>query len=477
MAVELISKILSPTNATYVNGVSARRNFSKALLENVYQGLVEKDGRGVNDKFVTEEDAQSAGQVFVNRIVPVAMRPREQGSSKNGASFSSNKHFTQTETVGIELLTYLDDPIIIPRARQDMIETDLLAKQTEIFSNRLATILNGATAASHLIEVWLEEAAGREVNKKVISSTDIANKEVLTRFIEANSLLDEGDAAHGIDLFPESTRVAVFKPSYRATLKTSGVLVIGGANYAYDIAKSGAVSHESSTRKGEDGYIGEIDGVPCHIISNESLRHASEFLGLDAESLKKSAFVGYIASSYANARGVSTVKETKIVDAQDGQGIVLQPFVKFGAKTFYPKGIVELVSANGFEPLKSLKTSIFSGEDISYKLKAAGSRLYPLVPSTAWSAVSTSGFTCSGITALDDFNVDHFVAGVYYVASSAPTCVAEAIAGYGSASEKGDIDLGNAVSFGSTQTAGHYVCALLIADDGSCSIASVVIPS
>ena len=476
MAVELISKILSPTNATYVNGVSAQRKFSEAILKNMFQGLVEKDNRGVNEKYVTEDDAVAAGQVFVNRIIPVAMKPREQGSSKNGASFSANKHYTQTETVGIELLTYLDDPIIIPRARQEMIPTDLLAEQIEIFSKRLSTIINGATAASHLVEVWLADAAGQAVNEKVISSSDVSNKEVLNRFIEANSLLDEGDSAHGIDLFPEDTRVAVIKPSYRAILKTSGVLVLGGANYVYDIAKGGAISHDSTPSKSEDGYVGEIDGVPCHILSNESLRHASEFLGLTPTDLKDSAFIGYITSSYANARGVSTTGQTKVVDAIDGQGVVLQPFVKFGVKTFYSKGVVVLKSESGYSQLKELK-SLFSGATVSYKLKAAGSRLYPSVPSTAWSSVSTSGFTLSGITALDDFNTDHYEAGAWYVASAAPTTVGEFLKGYSTASEKGAITLASAESFDSTQTAGHYVCALLIADDGSCSLASVVIPA
>ena len=174
MAIELISQILSPTTATYINGVSAERRFSKAILENFFQKLVEKEGKGVNDSFVTEDDATHAAQVFVNRIKPVKMAAREMGATLNGGSYSNTQHYSQTETVAIELLQILDDPILVPRARQDMIPTDLVAKQVEIFSNRLATIVNGATAASKLLAVYKAEAEGREVNKKVISSTDIA---------------------------------------------------------------------------------------------------------------------------------------------------------------------------------------------------------------------------------------------------------------------------------------------------------------
>lgn len=321
MALELISQILSPTNATYVNGVSAERRFSKAILENSFQKLVEKDDRGVNDNWVSEDDATHAAQVFVNRIKPVKFQPRVQGANKNGASYSANQHYTETETVGIELLQTIDDPILVPRARQDMIPTDLVAKQIELFSNRLATVINGATAASKLLAVYGADAAGDEVNMKVISSSDVTNKLVLQRLIEANTLLDEGDQEHGIDIFHPETRIDVFKVTYRPTLFAAGILTIGGANYAYDILKQGGVSHDAQQRKLEDGYIGEIDGNPVHVISNESLQHAAEFCGFPAKELKASPFVGYIASSYANARGVSSTERVKVVDEVNGQGM------------------------------------------------------------------------------------------------------------------------------------------------------------
>ena len=469
MALEVISQILSPTNATYINGVSAERRFSNAVLKNMYQGLVEKGGKGVNDKFVSEDDANSSAQVFVNRILPVKMQPREQGASKNGASFSANKHYTQTVTVGIELLQVLDDPIIIPRARQDMIKVDLLAEQTKIYSDRLATIINGATFACKVLKSWLAGVEG-----KVISSSDVTNKLVLNRFIEANSLLDEGDAENGIDLFPEDSRIAVFKPSYRATLKTSGVLVLGGANYAYDIAKGDAISHESSARRSEDGYIGDIDGVPCHIISNESLRHADGFLGFAEGEIKASALLGYISSSYANARGVSTSKLTKVVDAVDGQGLILQPYCKFGVESWYPKGNVLLSSAE-FNPFGFLKTTFASSlSSIAFKLKGVGSRL---VPSIAISSPGATGATFT-IKAEDDWATSHVVAAVTYVGDTEAKTLAEFMAGYGSASSKGVVTItsGGASSVATTDLTvadGKFVNCLAISSDGSVAVKGI----
>ena len=470
MAREIISKVLSPTNATYINGVSAERRFSRAVLENMFQGLVEKDGRGVNDKFVSEDDATSAAQVFVNRILPVKMLPREQGATKNGASFSANSHYTQTETVGIELLQVLDDTIIIPRARQDMINVDLLAKQTEIYSKRLTTILNGATFASKLLKSWSDEAAGKAINYKVITisgaDNDVEKKLVLNKFIEANSLLDEGDSEHGIDLFPEDTIVCVVKPTYRAILKTSGILVIGGANYGYDIAKGSAISQGDSARRSEDGYIGDIDGVPCHIISNESIAHAEGFLGLPAGELKSAPLFGYIASSYANARGVSTAKRTKVVDAVAGQGLILQPYTKFGVVCWYSKGNVLLETAQ-YNPISFLKGLLSTdASSVVFKLKGAGSRLFPTL-----SVVAASTGASVNADALDDWGTSHIVGAYYYVGTTKPASLAEFKAGYDAAADKGSVTVsdGKIVSGSIPETgANHsYVNVLVVTDDGS----------
>lgn len=466
MSLQVISQILSPTNATYINGVAAERRVAAAILKNMFQGLVEKNNLGVNDNWVTESDADESAQVFVHRIIPVKMKPRELGANKNGASFSANQHYTQTTTVGIEILQILDDPIIIPRATQSMIKTDLLAEQTQIYSDRLKTILNGATAASKILAVYLAKKASKPVNEKVISSTDVTNKEVLNKFIEANSMLDEGDQANGIDIFPEDTRIAVFKTSWRATLKANGVLTLGGANYAYDIAKGDAISNGAKARKAEDGYVGDIDGVPCHLISNESLMHAAGYLGFPDNEFLDNQLCGYIASSYANARGVSTSKQVKVVDAQSGQGLVFQPYTKFGCVSWYPKGNV-MITSEAYNPFTTL-ASIF-GDDVVFKLKGAGSRLFPTI---AFSAKSNAAFTVTG-TAKDDFDTDHKIeTGAYVVGDHACTTVADFLKLYAGAGEHGTFTVGTSKSLTSSLTSGKVCTVLVAADDGSFALAS-----
>lgn len=476
MAIEVIQQILAPDNAPTINGVRAEAKISQALLENMFQGLVETAGRGVNDKYVTEEEANTNAQIFVNRVVPIKMKPREMGSTKNGGSFSNDKHFVQTETVGIDILQVIDDTIYIPRARQDTIKVDLLAKNVDVHGRYLNTVINGATAGAHILSAWQGELDG-EYNAIDITEADITGGKLAQRFMELNSLLDEGDDKHGIDVFPEDGRIAVFKMGFRPILKAGGVLMIGGSNYAQAILKGRSLAEGARDTTSENGYWGDIDGVPCHGISNESLRNASEFMGLPSAELKKSSFVGYIASDYATARGVSMIESTKIVPAIEGQGIVLQPFTKFGVKSWYPLGNALMYRGNAdkvglLAELKTIfekKNSEFNG--ISFKLKGAGSRLFPTFG--AVTASKASGIKVTA-TALDDANSNHVMLG-HYVQTDAPVETVEDF--YKACKANGVNDdltsLNGGATTASTITVGKFINVLVISDDGSVALTSV----
>ena len=481
MALETITQILAPTNAPYINGINGERRISAAILKNFYQGLVEKNGKGVDDNYVSAGDAEEATQIVVHRVLPVKIRPREQGANKNGASYSQNQHYVQTEDVGIDILQVLDDPILIPRASSDRINVDLLAEQIKIFSDRWATIYNGATTASKILSTYLSKAGGNEVNEVVISSTDVSNKTVLERFIEGNSLLDEGDPSHGIDIFPTDTRIAVFRVSYRATLKAGGILTLGGANEVYAILAGSGINNQGEERIADDGFVGVIDGIEVRLISNESLGHAADFLGFPVNEFKKGGiFAGYIASSYANARGASTRERTKVVDEVNGQGIRLLPYIKFGAISWYPLGNVFFTSEewNPYGDLKTIFSSVASS--ITFKLKSGGSRLYADLTPAKLTSLGTTGFTLGAVSALDDWGVtEHAKAAYYVVTPTEITTVSnflkavKARTGDDPTYKQGSLSVaGQTVNSAGTVADTEWVNVLVISDDGSCVIAS-----
>lgn len=463
MAIETIKQVLAPDNAPSINGVRAQSLISKALLENIFQGIVETNGRGISDKYATESEVNANAQIFVNRIKPYNWEPREMGASKNGGSFSANRGETQTETVGIEVLTVVDDPIIIPRARQDTINVDLLAQNIDIFGKKLNTIINGGTTAAHLFASFKAEMEGTDYNAVYVGDGKLADK-----LIEANSLLDEGDDKHGIDVYPVDTRIAVFKVSMRPILKAQGVLVLGGSNYAQQIFAGRSLSVGTADNTLENGYWGDIDGVPCHGLGNESLGHASRFLGFGKTELKKGNLLGYVASAYGSGRGISTVSETKIVDAIGGQGIELQPFFKMGCVTWYPLSQSLIYKGADDKGLLEMVKEVFPSDhsNCAFKLKGGASRLFPVFETFTAGASSTT----VKVTALDDMTVDHLVKIAYVVTSTEVDTVSDFYKAYvASGAVKGYITSGTATSISAS---GKYVTCLAIADDGSCTVAS-----
>lgn len=472
MALQTIQQILAPDDAVYINGSAAQLRVSPAILLNLYQGLVEKNGKGIDDNFVSAEAAEDSAQIQVHRILPVNINPRQLGSSKNGGAYSQNQHFTQTETVSIKILEVLDDPILIPRYQTDMLPVDLVATNIRIFSNKLATIINGATLASKYFATYTSKARGKAINETVLNLADATGLQIRNQFINANGLLDEGDEDHGIDVFPRDTRVAVVKTSVGPALKTNGVLTLGGANEVYRILKNAGINGDG-VRVEDDGYIGDIDGVEVRAISNESLGHGSLFLGLPKGELKASPFLGYIASSYANARGVSTSKQTMIVPEVNGQGSRILPYVKFGVASWYPLGNSMLVS-EAVDLFKGLKTIFPSplADDILFDVKSAGSRLFPTFGTFT---VGATGFTIEA-EAIDDFNHGNVVGGYYLTSEAAITSVhafvkAAVTAGY-SAGNACTFTTGSCEKTGITVTDAHYVNVLVIATDGSVSLIS-----
>ena len=476
MAYQTVGQVLASYKAPYINGNAAGLAFAPAFLVGLYQGLVERDGKGVDDNFVTSELAESATQIVVHRLVPVKLQAREIGSSKNGAAYNQNQNFTTTESVGIDILQLLDEPILIPRWTKDHLPVDVLGKHIQIFSDRVATVLNGVTFASKFLATYTAKAgvgeysSAQEIRETAFDLENDADKVILKKFIKANGKLDEGDESHDIDTFDRKTRICVIKTSFGPWLKAEGIINLGGANELYRIIKNGGLNGDG-TRIEDDGYVGEIDGVEVREISNIALKYAATFLGFPENEILNGPVLGYIASSYANARGVTTSKQTEVVPEVNGQGSRILPYVAFGAKCWYQLGNSFLVEDN-VDIYGNLKT-LFTGKTISFKLKGAGSRLYPTLGTITFASTTSASLTA---TAYDDHETDHCV-GAYYVVTDAPVKTVSAFikAATAVSANAGSVTVSGgeaSVTIGTAITNNKYLNILAIADDGSCSLTS-----
>lgn len=458
---QLLSDFKSPS----INGVAARRILANELLFNVAQGIIETNGRGITQKFTTDV---SGAQIRVIRILPLTQKSRELGSALNGGNFNSSKEGSQTKEVGIDVITTIDSPIDIAQVTQDMIPVDLLDANMKNFSNLVNRNINAMTIAGKLgTSLSAEEPSITFFDDSIVNEGE--KREITRAFMDANARLNDGDEVNGVDMFPIEDRICVVKTSYITKLKVFGILSIGGSNAAQALIASDGITNGKVTDWVGNGYVGDFDGVPVHAAAQAIYNLAEEYAGVPKGEFKK--VMGYFSSAMANSRGVATGKEMKVIDTPDGPGIRIQPLVRMGFASWYPKGnsIMVDAKANGYvSPFKALKEF---WPEYTFKNKAPGSRAFPIVQITEVAGASATATISYPIG-------DYGLAGgmtkkalYFWSTTNQVTTISDFYTGHkaAAAGKRGEVTSGVAISV-PTATGTYYLHVLVISDDGSVTV-------
>ena len=451
-------QLLSDFKAPTINGVAAQRVLSNQVVENVYQGLIESDGKGVTTRFSYDV---SGAEIRINRVKPVKQFARRLGAAVNGGNFPISAYEGETDSFGLRVLDVLDTPIDLPRVTKEMLPVDLAAAYIKSYTDQVNAYLNAVTLAGKFYATTLKEAKGEEVNITKYTSGD----SLLDAIIDANSLLDAGVKEMGVAMFPTRDRCFTIQTRYESILLTKGILTIGGANYGYDIAKSGAVSAGAAPRKEEDGYIGDIVGVPCHIVAPLYYDLAASYLGLTEKDLEQA--IGCVSSGFANVRGIAAVDQIKVIDHPDGQGTRFQPLTRWGFTVLpgYEKGNSFIVKDDYVSPYAGLK-SVFGLSDYTlFDVIPGGSRIsIGAVLSGAVGSITVTAPKASKIAVVVDADgsIDSIAKFAKAYASAATSAKSNAVVS------------GTATSLSGIKS-GSIVKVLCLAADGTCELSSTTI--
>ena len=461
----MAEQFLTDFKAPFINGISAKRILVNEVLQNIYQGEIESEKRGVTQKFTTDV---SGAQIRIIRVLPLTQQARELGSGLNGENFNSLVEQPKTENYGLDIITVVDAPVDIPNVNQDMLPIDLLEKVTKEISNLINLNTNAMTIAGKVHRTFTDVA---NANVVYYNPADADANALQTAFLLANSKLDDGDLTNGVAMFPMDDRVAVIQTSYRAKLLAKGVLVLGGSNYAQEMLASGVLSPGAKVNKLENGYIGDFDGVPVHIVSSLIWRTTEKYLGLPANELGK--VIGYFSSGLANVRGIAYNENMKIIDSPQGPGVRLQPLFRMGFKSLYTKGNVFIME--GTEATVGIANNPLAKFDAivagTAKLLAPGSRVVPTLTTTVSGETVTGTYTLgSGKTLLTGTNQ-------YFLKLANATAIPLTLYGFDTAyadvnaSYKGTFTSGTPIDLEALD-AGTYVAYFKVVDsDGTVAIA------
>lgn len=330
-----------------INKIDAKRVLSNTILENIYLGLVESDEEGITQRFSRDCNAAT---IRIPHFKPLGIKARMLGGANNGGNFPTEVGETESQSFEVPVLFVIDTPIDVAEVSEDIATVDILAKAVKNWSDESKVEINAMTIAGKVFASYGGSAEASEV--EIAADADWADA-----LPTANSLLDEGAEEVGVYSFPEEGRVAVIKSKFRPLLLKNGVISLGGANAGYAIREKGTLSAGATPRKAEDGYIGEIDGVPVHQVPSSIFARACDWLGLGKGDLDN--IYGYVSSNHANVRGIASPYDVKIIDHPFGRGWRLQPLLRAGFKVLegYEAGNVFLVKAADENPFEYVKAA------------------------------------------------------------------------------------------------------------------------
>lgn len=329
-----------------VNSNATQVLASKLIKENIFAKLLHRDGKGI-----TEHYEVNASSIRIFRVVPNGNQGRELGNATNGGFFNNKSaQITQVTEHDLNLLFIVDRPIDIPEVQQDMVAVDVLENTMKNHAGEVALEINASTLGIQLSEVFNEVYAmttpawtGKAV---VLASTP----DYLGSFMDASSLLDEGDSSLGIQSFPFENRQALLTTTYRQGLMKKGQIIVGGSDIAQSMLAKGALSPDANKDFG-DFYIGEVDLIPCYLCPKAVLDEAGTWFGSSSafDSVKAVLLAGM-----ATDRGISGQGYVKIIDSPTGAGFRLQPKTRWGVEVYSKRGIIPILAYNTSVPAAKL---------------------------------------------------------------------------------------------------------------------------
>ncbi len=360
-----MANIFADISAPYINNVTLKRILSPKVKENIFQNIIVKPEEAVTEKFSEDTDA---AEIQVLRLLPQAINAREIGATTNGGFYNSLGALESgTEAYGIQILQTIDQPITIPTNSQDMISIDLVSGEVKNLSGIVARNVNAMSLAAMLAKNFNNIAGYDQRNSNAAATTLTeatpsnwvtlaSNGSYVDAIIDALANLDNGNEAQGIDAYPDDMRAIFIRPTIKAAVLKSMVGLYGGTG-VFDVLQRGGLDRTAKPEVATTGYVGEIGNTPVYCLSAVGWSLVEKYLGLTAGALNNLAAI--VCSGVGTGRALAFNNTIKIVDAQAGQGLIIQPKYRFGAECWDPLSVVPIFSQTFTNPVTAQSNTLY----------------------------------------------------------------------------------------------------------------------
>ena len=454
-AADLTLTQLANKGVDFINSQVAAHVFANTAMKNIYQGEIEKGGRGVSQEYSSDTTGSS---INIIRPLPLPIKARELGAAINGGNFSAYDYQPASDAYSLKIITVIDDIVDIPNVSLDMIPVGVAEMYIKNVSDKVTLNVNAIKIAAALYT----SLSAHQVDPTTAYVTTFGSGDNLVKQLSKTYVqLDKGDRAHGVSMFPQDDRIGLVSVDwYAEIISANGVFNLGGANYAYDILRKGTISQNAEQDKLADGYVGDMFGIPFHTVSPLVFATACDYLGFPENEFDND-LIALVKSAHGNLFALASGSSVKTIDSPLGQGVRLQPLYRMGAACVMAKSNSLLVKDTFSNPY-GLKAIFTSGVEWGYK--APGSR--PEITLTTTMAATKSIKLDASIT------TGGSIAGNAYVQADAGIeTVGEFLAAYNAGGAvKGSVTIGTAKT-DSNLTVGKVVTFLVVAADGTVALA------
>jgi hypothetical protein len=322
-----------------VNSSATQVLAAKQIKENLFVGLLHRDGKGV-----TEHTETNASTIRIMKPAVPTGSARELGAvgaSANGGWFNNQPAgFQNIDEYDLPLLYIYDLMTDIPEVMEDMVPVSVFDATTKNIGGRISTEINASTIAHQLADRFnAAHTANGWAGIAVVEGT--TGKVAYDAVMAASAKLDDGDETLGIQGYPFEERELLLRASFRQKLMGETGIILGGSNYAQSMVAKGALSPEAAKEYGSM-YCGEIDLIPCFITPAPIWKRAGEWTA-DGDATIFDRVDAILCAASATDRGISTQDYIKVIDSPAGAGKRLQPKVRWGINVCYGSGIVPIV--------------------------------------------------------------------------------------------------------------------------------------
>jgi hypothetical protein len=327
-----------------ISNVALKNTASAQVFEKFIQGIIHVNGKGVDESYINGS-ALGSQSIAIPKVALGAGDFRLLGAGVNGGQFNSKEAVVSTsDYIYVPILYVYDRTETLAKIMNDKAGYDLLSAKTENIRRKITRGINALTFAVQ-ISATLNASAVDAADTYI---TEDDNTPLYENYLDANSLLDEGDESIDADYFPTEMRQAFFRPSAFAKLKKEKGVILD-SSLGQELLATGMLNpfknSEASKVEMREGYAGEIDGVPVYKVSPILWALAAQYCKQAKTAFDK--IDAMVCSGVGTIRGFTSTGDIEVVPAQAGQGWVLQPLVHGGCVCVSPKS-VRLIVASGF---------------------------------------------------------------------------------------------------------------------------------